>query len=145
MGTLAQHQGQCRICKSEHCNEFNERFIAGESNARLCQFYEFEIYTGELHCVALKLVDERYKSARGSLKRFLRHCEDLMDSGRFEIKGGAYIQALKLLAELNKETSNMPDINVIVQNHIRQLEEISDEKDTNKLRNRLADLTNGIV
>jgi len=86
------------------------------------------------------LLDERYKSIRGALQRFLARCEDMQAKGELEIKASAYVTALKLMADLNRETREQ-EVNVTILNNLPKFEEILKTKDVGQLRNRLAELS----
>jgi len=135
-----QHAIRCAICQSDKRQEFNSRFIAGESTLSLASEMGFAQHTAERHVQYYRLLEERYKSVRGALQRFLAHCEWLQRQGKLAIKASAYVTALKLMADLNRETREQ-EVNVTILNNLPKFEEILKTKDVGQLRNRLAELS----
>jgi len=137
---ISAHRAKCEICQSDRCQEFNDQFIAGKGSRRIAHEMGFPEYTAERHARFFGLLDERYKSIRGALQRFLARCEDMQAKGELEIKASAYVTALKLMADLNRETREQ-EVNVTILNNLPKFEEILKTKDVGQLRNRLAELS----
>ena len=89
------------------------------------------------HKERLATLKKRGQKLEGAVARLVEHGVSLLETGALRMTASDLIAAVRLWAQLRGLLSDQPVNNVIIRNHMSALEDIANEKDEAKLKERL--------
>jgi len=128
------HKAKCAVCKSKDLKEIEQKYMEGIPVSIISRQHEgVEDHTLYRHIIFFDLRAKRFANTLSNVQSLLEYCQNLRYLNKLPATGQTETQCLRLQADLRKET-DPNTVNVLIENNLPQLNEITKITDKDKLR-----------